>query len=90
MSIIVFETIDLMDIFEGFEKVANRKIKKAGYKQIKMDDPLLKEKCSICLEEYKIKEYKRSLFCNHVFHKKCCDRWLKKNDSCPICRNSTI
>lgn len=25
--------------------------------------------------------------CNHFFHVKCFDEWLKKFESCPICRN---
>ena len=42
--------------------------------------------CSICLEDLKHKEYKRTLKCSHVFHKKCVDKWLKYNDECPLCR----
>jgi hypothetical protein len=49
------------------------------------------ESCSICLETYQEKTYKRQLDCSHNFHKKCIDKWLKKciseeNLHCPICR----
>ena len=48
---------------------------------------ILQVECPICLEKYKIGEYKRKLhFCNHIFHKKCIDKWLINNINCPICR----
>jgi hypothetical protein len=37
--------------------------------------------CSICLEENV--DYITN--CNHVFHKKCIDKW-KHNNTCPYCR----
>ncbi|VVU95090.1 Ring finger domain [seawater metagenome] len=68
----------------------NNFIKNLGpYKQIKKDDELLKNdiKCSICCQNFKEGEYKRNLpLCNHVFHKKCIDKWLKNKKECPICR----
>ena len=43
------------------------------------------------MEKYKILEFKRELpICKHYFHKKCIDKWLKKNASCPICRDKII
>ena len=43
------------------------------------------------METYKHKEYKRVLpNCNHYFHKKCIDKWLKTNSSCPICRKNFL
>lgn len=62
------------------------------YKKIKENDPILDDKCSICIDNYKINEYKRILGkCNHSFHKKCVDKWFKKNKdnmNCPICRTN--
>lgn len=37
--------------------------------------------CSICLEE----NVDYTTNCNHVFHKKCFDKW-KHNNTCPYCR----
>jgi hypothetical protein len=55
--------------------------------KIKKDDKIVLENCLICMENYKINEYKRVLpDCKHYFHKKCIDKWLKKKSSCPICR----
>lgn len=45
------------------------------------------EHCFICLQKYNKKEYKRTLkCCNHYFHKKCIDKWLKTNSCCPLCK----
>jgi hypothetical protein len=50
--------------------------------------------CSICYEKVKPSEYIRELNCNHIFHKKCIDKWLllsmknKENINCPICRTT--
>jgi len=50
------------------------------------------EICPICHEGFKIGEYYRTLpICNHSFHKRCVDRWLRKdivNMRCPCCRES--
>ena len=42
------------------------------------------KECAICLEEIKDKKL-IVLKCNHIFHKKCINTWLKKNETCP-CR----
>ncbi|GIY60242.1 hypothetical protein CDAR_220871 [Caerostris darwini] len=46
-------------------------------------------KCSVCLDTSRRKNMKY-LPCSHVFHRKCINRWLKKNRRCPICRNITL
>lgn len=57
------------------------------YKRIKDNDPLLGNNCTICINQYIKGEYKRTLSCQHSFHKKCVDKWFKYgNTSCPICR----
>nr|XP_011463983.1 PREDICTED: RING-H2 finger protein ATL20-like [Fragaria vesca subsp. vesca] len=44
--------------------------------------------CSICLGEYQPKETVRTIpECNHYFHVGCIDEWLRKNPTCPLCRN---
>lgn len=69
-------------------------LKKLGkYIKIKKEDPLIneKEKCSICLSNYKVGEFKRVLpICKHTYHKKCIDKWFKlcKNKFCPLCKAS--
>ena len=77
----VDSTLELL----GLERVPLRELV-PKYKQIKYGDKIVGQLCSICQEEYKPKEYKRELSCKHSFHKKCIDKWLKNNLSCPFCR----
>ncbi|GMI71111.1 Arabidopsis Toxicos en Levadura 70 [Hibiscus trionum] len=47
--------------------------------------------CSICLADYKSSDMLRLLpDCNHLFHVKCVDPWLRLNPTCPVCRTSPI
>ncbi|XP_020247823.1 uncharacterized protein LOC109825377 [Asparagus officinalis] len=43
--------------------------------------------CYICLVEYEDGDFMRILPCNHEFHQKCIDKWLKEiHRVCPLCR----
>ena len=79
------EELSENNYFKSCEEINN----KLGHPcKIKKDDSILNEKCLICIENYKINELKRVLpKCQHFFHKKCIDKWFKKNASCPICRD---
>lgn len=49
--------------------------------------------CPVCLSKIESNEYIRKLKCNHLFHKKCIDKWLRNNidnPSCPNCRLKVI
>jgi hypothetical protein len=43
--------------------------------------------CSVCLQNYRLGEYKKILPCFHNFHESCIDQWLLQNGSCPICKH---
>ncbi|XVF10415.1 hypothetical protein REPUB_Repub07fG0180900 [Reevesia pubescens] len=44
--------------------------------------------CPICLLEYQAKDTLRTIpSCMHYFHVDCIDEWLKRNATCPLCRN---
>jgi Ring finger domain len=59
--------------------------------KIKKNDNILSEYCFICMDNYNEKQFKRVLpMCKHYFHKKCIDKWIKKNPSCPICRDKLL
>ena len=45
-----------------------------------------KKKCIICLEDFKNNDDTIILPCIHIFHEECIKNWMKKNDSCPICK----
>jgi len=60
---------------------------------IKKKDEILNNEttCIICTDCYKYKEYKRILnCCQSIYHKKCIDKWFKKNSSCPNCRHDFL
>jgi len=75
---------------DHFKLHRKNQIKNIQYKKIK-DPSDIELDCPICLEEFKRGEYYRKLECDHCFHKKCIDRWFKKDHSeCPMCRKKII
>lgn len=45
--------------------------------------------CSVCQSNYVVNEFVRTLpICKHIFHKRCIDPWIKRNQNptCPVCR----
>ena len=42
--------------------------------------------CAICLQPLH-KEAPTQLACGHSFHRRCVDRWLATNPTCPMCRD---
>jgi hypothetical protein len=53
-------------------------------------DPLSKGDCSICREPYDADDPPIQITnisaCTHVFGRKCLERWLSENNTCPMCR----
>lgn len=46
------------------------------------------EECAICLSDFEDGDELRHLYCNHLFHRNCVDRWLVKNAFCPKCKRN--
>jgi cysteinyl-tRNA synthetase len=86
---IVFETNDhLEENINYFKYCKDIDDKICKSVKIKKNDDILGTSCLICMDEYKEGTFKRLLpKCKHCFHKKCIDKWLKKNASCPVCRD---
>ncbi|KAF4517537.1 hypothetical protein B566_EDAN005100 [Ephemera danica] len=42
--------------------------------------------CVVCMCDFEARQMLRVLPCDHEFHAKCVDKWLKSNRTCPICR----
>ncbi|KAE8727168.1 actin family protein [Hibiscus syriacus] len=56
-----------------------------------MNMPGLDWECVICLSEFLPGEHLRFLpKCNHGFHARCIDKWLKSHTSCPKCRHCLL
>lgn len=53
---------------------------------ISRDQSLLKERCAICIENYKSKDVLLKLRCKHLFHADCILACLKTKRACPRCR----
>lgn len=78
-----------IELYSPTKKSNSEFLKYIGkYFKITKKKNMLNKTCSICLNNYKINEFYRKLpDCNHVFHKKCIDKWLKLDykKKCPIC-----
>lgn len=46
------------------------------------------DECPVCYEELTSGVYKTE--CGHAFHWKCMNRWMEKNNTCPICRDPVL
>jgi hypothetical protein len=57
---------------------------------VKLDLKINDRMCCICLNNYQNEELLRLFVCNHHFHKICCDTWLLKHNSCPLCRKAVL
>ncbi|KAK2977665.1 hypothetical protein RJ640_015662 [Escallonia rubra] len=43
--------------------------------------------CSICHEDFVPRDMVNRLPCSHIFHTRCILRWLKRSNTCPLCRS---
>lgn len=53
------------------------------------DSSITQTTCMVCLCDFEIAESCRKLPCNHVFHQRCVDEWLRRCTDCPICKSNT-
>ncbi|CAE8644168.1 unnamed protein product, partial [Polarella glacialis] len=44
--------------------------------------------CAVCLSDYVDGEVLRRLPCQHIFHRRCADEWLRRSKRCPLCVQS--
>ncbi|MFH4976133.1 hypothetical protein AB6A40_002842 [Gnathostoma spinigerum] len=42
--------------------------------------------CTTCMEIFKLNEQVAQLNCQHIFHRDCILPWLRRHNTCPICR----
>ncbi|XP_065831529.1 RING finger protein 215-like isoform X2 [Oscarella lobularis] len=52
--------------------------------------PATGDSCSICLDEYTLKQVLRILPCGHSFHRSCVDSWLISRRTCPLCKYNIL
>jgi hypothetical protein len=105
IEVTILDSTNISNIFPNINQILekyflkNKKIKDKDinkclgkYKKFdkKSNEIINKDYCKICYQDFNIKEYKRNLKCNHFFHKKCIDKWIKIKNTCPICRDKCI
>jgi hypothetical protein len=50
-------------------------------------DQYLDSSCAICCEEFMTEENSVCITeCNHIYHVKCINVWLRQKNTCPLCR----
>lgn len=42
--------------------------------------------CTVCMDNIDLNQTIVQTQCNHIFHSKCLDNWVKYKSDCPICR----
>jgi hypothetical protein len=47
------------------------------------------QSCTICLSDYETDDDVIILKCEHIFHRKCIQRWTLNHNTCPYCRDDT-
>lgn len=43
-------------------------------------------RCPVCLEDFKHGDDLKTLPCLHLYHQACAERWLRTDNSCPVCK----
>ncbi|XP_046468464.1 E3 ubiquitin-protein ligase RNF181-like [Neodiprion pinetum] len=56
----------------------------SNLKDIKFDGNC--QQCTVCLKDFDAASSIKSMPCRHSFHNECITPWLKKTNSCPLCR----
>ena len=58
------------------------------YKHIQKYESRKETECAICLEQFKGIDIIKSFYkCEHIFHKACLKKWLKRSNLCPLCKH---
>ncbi|XP_076436259.1 uncharacterized protein LOC143275854 [Babylonia areolata] len=71
---------------DQIRRLPTHKFRGQGCEASMMASSAGKAQCQICLVEFENGDCLRSIPCKHDFHKDCIDEWLKRNATCPICR----
>ncbi|CAN8316554.1 unnamed protein product [Cochlearia groenlandica] len=81
----------IIDVVHGLDEDTIQSYPKMLYSEAKGKYSTTSSCCHICLGDYKGNHVLRQLpDCNHFFHVKCIDTWLKLNPTCPVCRTSPL
>ncbi|AET04682.2 putative transcription factor C2H2 family [Medicago truncatula] len=98
LNVAIINDSSLSSSINSSPQFANKGIKKKALKTFptvsystELKLPTLDTECVICLSEFTKGEKVRILpKCNHGFHVRCIDKWLKSHSSCPKCRQCLL
>ena len=80
---------DVNQFREERDIIVNYNIIPTSTKMITLE--AVNELCSICMEPILSQQINVKTKCNHVFHKKCLDRWFScSKNKCPNCRQELV
>ncbi|KAJ4907031.1 RING-H2 finger protein ATL70 [Raphanus sativus] len=79
----------IIDVVPGLDEDTIQSYPKILYSEVKGNS--MSSCCHICLGDFEGNHMLRQLpDCNHFFHLKCVDTWLRQNPTCPVCRTSPL
>ena len=64
-----------------------RDLNEFQYKHLSKYSAINEELCAICILKFKGFDILKEFPCNHIFHKDCIFKWLKKSNICPLCKH---
>ena len=86
-SNVLFSTKNLSD-FDKKKDNLFLEMDQYQYKHIQKYDSRRETECAICLEEFKRNDIIKEFYnCKHIFHKDCLKDWLKRSNTCPLCKH---
>ncbi|KAF8091348.1 hypothetical protein N665_0447s0008 [Sinapis alba] len=81
----------IIDVVQGLDEDTIQSYPKILYSEAKGNSMSSCCQCHICLGDFEGNHMLRQLpDCNHLFHLKCVDTWLRQNPTCPVCRTSPL
>ncbi|KAG5676158.1 hypothetical protein PVAND_006007 [Polypedilum vanderplanki] len=89
LDTIVTQLLNQMDN-AGPPPLEKEKIDEIPKCEITQEQVNSKLQCSVCWEDFQLKETVRQLPCSHVYHEDCILPWLNLHGTCPVCRKSLV
>lgn len=70
----------------GLHKTDIERLQSYRFETTDREEGVDQSSCVVCMCDFEPRQVLRVLPCQHEFHSKCVDKWLKTNRTCPICR----
>ncbi len=70
-------------VSKGLSKIQIEQIPLVPFREVLYGD---NTSCIICMENFCENELVKKLFCGHIFHKDCIEKWLSNQKTCPFCK----